>query len=339
MDNASILQRTDIGLETIKTKSIRLTQSERLVLIIVDGVTPYHALREKVWALSTERYMRAMNTLLEKNLIFEVLLPDENQQREELDSAIVDRFLEQDTLDPVTIISLDPEDHFGSDLVAEMGNPLLSQPRKPASAVQAGSPESICGVRSQALSPVATVNPQARPFPSLTLQLDPGLAKTMKADCAASENKSPIEIATASAAVHLPDADRAARPAANPSLSTVHIESTDSLKSDTDPKAPPPAHSRHSKAESRLDRDPAEKSGSAQAPLPGTSIPEKKKALAKTTVGPASRSGTNPHHHIARTGSSRTWSENLLKLCCWSSVISGLVIFMFLIFRYYGTVA
>jgi hypothetical protein len=339
MDNASILQRTDIGLETVKTKSIRLTQSERLVLIIVDGVTPYHALREKVWALSTERFMRAMNTLLEKNLIFEVLLPDENQQREELDSAIVDRFLEQDTLDPVTIISLDPEDHFGSDLIAEMGNPLLSQPGKPASAVQPGSPASVSGARSQALPPVARVNAQAIPFPSLTLQLDSGLAETTKADCAASENKPSIEIATASTTVHLPDADRAARPAADPSLSTFRIVSTDSLKSDTDRRVPSTTHSHHSKTESRLDRDPAETSGFSQEPLPGTSIPEKKKALAKTAARPASRSGTDSHHRIARTGPSRTWSEELLKLCGWSSVISGLAIFMFLIFRYYGTVA
>lgn len=339
MDNASILQRTDLGLETVKIKSIRLTQSERLALIIVDGVTPYHALREKVWALSTERFMRAMNTLLEKNLIFEVLLLDENQQQEELDSAIVDRFLEQDTLDPVTIISVDPEDHFGSDLIAEMGNPLLSQPRKPASMVQAGATESLSGMRSQASPPAAKINAQARPFPSLALQLDSDLAETTKAACAAAKNKSPIETATASASVHLRDAGRTAQPAASPPLSTFHVESAYSLKSDTDPRVPPPVHSRHSTAESRLERDPAEKSGSSRTPFPGASIPEKKKALAKTAVGPASRSGTYSHHHSARTGSSKTWSEDLLKLCCWSSVIGGLAIFMFLIFRYYETVA
>jgi hypothetical protein len=180
---------------------------------------------------------------------------------------------------------------------------------------------------------------QARSFPSHPVQPDPGLAETAKADCAASKNKSPIEIAPASAAVRLPEADRTARPAANPPLSTGHIESTDSLKSDTDPRAPSPVRSRDSKAESRLDRDPAEKSGSSRDPLPGTSVPQKKKALAKTAARPASRSGTYSHHHIARTGSSKPWSEDLLKVCCWSSVISGLAIFMFLIFRYYGTVA
>ncbi len=115
MDTAAIFQRTDSGRDTIKTKAVKLTQSERLLLIIIDGATPYGVLRQEVWALSAERFDRALRTLLKEGLIFEVLFPVQNQPVEELDSTVVDRFLQQDPLDPVTIISFDPEDEFGLD--------------------------------------------------------------------------------------------------------------------------------------------------------------------------------------------------------------------------------
>lgn len=121
MDAGAILQRTDIGRDTIKTKCVRLTQSERLVLILVDGVTPFAALREKVWALSEERFTKALDTLLQKDLIYEVLLPLEDQQAEEIDSAVVERFLQQDAHDPVTIIKADPEDELDTNFIEAMG--------------------------------------------------------------------------------------------------------------------------------------------------------------------------------------------------------------------------
>lgn len=115
MDTTAIFQRTDRGRDTIKTKAVKLTQSERLLLIIIDGSTAYGVLRKEVWALSEDRFDRALQTLLREGLIFEVLLPVQDQPAEELEKDVIDLFLQQDPLDPVTIISFDPEDEFGSD--------------------------------------------------------------------------------------------------------------------------------------------------------------------------------------------------------------------------------
>jgi hypothetical protein len=118
---SAIFQRTDSGRTEIKTKMHGLTQSERLVLIVVDGVSPYAEIRQKLKGLADERFNRALTNLLQKNLILEVLLPTGAAENDEFDAATVDRFLHQDPLDPVTIISFDVEDEFGVDIQEEGG--------------------------------------------------------------------------------------------------------------------------------------------------------------------------------------------------------------------------
>lgn len=119
MQASAIFQRTESGRTEIKTKMHGLTQSERLALIVVDGVTPYLDLRQKLKGLTDERFDRALNKLLQKTLIFELLLPTGKLDNDEFDAATVDRFLHQDPLDPVTIISFDVEDELGIDIQAE----------------------------------------------------------------------------------------------------------------------------------------------------------------------------------------------------------------------------
>ena len=131
MHPAAVFQRTDSGRTEIKTKMHGLTQSERLALIVVDGITPYLELRQKLKGLAEDRFERALNNLLQKSLIFEVLLAGGEIEPDDFDSATVDRFLHQDPLDPVTIISFDPEDDFGLDVAEEL--------RVPASAMTAPS--------------------------------------------------------------------------------------------------------------------------------------------------------------------------------------------------------
>jgi hypothetical protein len=313
MDNAAILQRTDVGLETIKTKSIRLTQSERLILIIVDGVTPYSALRDKVWALSTERVTRAFKTLLEKNLIFEVLLREENQQPEELDSSLVDRFLEQDALDPVTIIiSFDPEDDFGSDLIVEMGNAVLPQTSKPTATIQASPAARVSGALAQALPPVdaATAEVKSGPPPTPPFHLDP--VETTAAVSPEPRNKPSCEIQAVSTTAHVPCVN---------------------------PATLPPPHSDHSKVKSSLDRAPAGQATLSRKSPPRPLLPDGHEAVPKTAIKSASNIRSHDRHRTSRARASRTWTDDLLKLCCWTSVVSGIVIFMVLIFRYYDTVA
>lgn len=113
MFNPSIIfHRTHEGREEIKQKSHGLTQSERLVLIMVDGTSSYQEIRAKLPALTDERFNRALDKLQKKELVLEVFMPVEGQEAEELDSAVIDRFLQQDPLDPVTIIMLDPDDEL-----------------------------------------------------------------------------------------------------------------------------------------------------------------------------------------------------------------------------------
>lgn len=111
--STTIYQRTQVGREEIYRKQAGLTQSERLVLIMIDGVASYQEVRAKLSSLKDERFERAMRTLLKKELICEVFLPMEGQAPEQIETEVVDRFLLQDPADPVTIISYDPEEDFG----------------------------------------------------------------------------------------------------------------------------------------------------------------------------------------------------------------------------------
>src|SRR6478735_8918813 len=114
VDPSVIFQRTEAGRDEIRQKSHGLTQSERLVLIVVDGVSICQQVREKLPALTDERFTRAISKLQKKELILEVFLPVVGQVAEELEPAVVDRFLQQDPLDPVTIILCDPDEELGS---------------------------------------------------------------------------------------------------------------------------------------------------------------------------------------------------------------------------------
>lgn len=118
-DPALIFQRTQAGRDEIYRKTHGLTQSERLVLIMVDGVSSYQAVRNKLPVLTDDRFNRALKNLQKKELILEVLLPLADQAADELESTIIDRFLQQDPLDPITIMLADPEEYFGTpDVIA-----------------------------------------------------------------------------------------------------------------------------------------------------------------------------------------------------------------------------
>ena len=112
-DPGTIFQRTHAGREEIHNKSHGLTQSERLVLIMVDGISSYKEIRAKLPVLSDERFARALQKLQLKELILEVFMPVDGQAPDELEKTVIDRFLQQDPLDPVTVMLQDPEDELG----------------------------------------------------------------------------------------------------------------------------------------------------------------------------------------------------------------------------------
>lgn len=111
-DPSIIFHRTQAGRDEIQQKSHGLTQSERLVLIMVDGASTFQQVRSKLPVLTDDRFARAVQKLQAKELILEVFLPVEGQAPEEIERTVIDRFLQQDPLDPVTIIMRDPEDEL-----------------------------------------------------------------------------------------------------------------------------------------------------------------------------------------------------------------------------------
>lgn len=114
MKRSTVFQRTESGRDEIRRKTHGLTQSERLVLILVDGVADSESVRSRLRGLSDDRFNRALTKLVRNHLVQEVLMPVPGQEAETVDSNVADLFLRQDPLDPVTVISVDPEDEFGS---------------------------------------------------------------------------------------------------------------------------------------------------------------------------------------------------------------------------------
>lgn len=131
MGASSIYQRTDAGRLEIQLKRQGLTQSERLLLIVVDGRAPLAELGEKLRGLESGRIAAAIDKLAGKQLIFEVLMPETNINTEVVDAVLIDKFLQQDSLDPVTIVSFDPdygyeEDVLGNERSANLSKNFLS---------------------------------------------------------------------------------------------------------------------------------------------------------------------------------------------------------------------
>ena len=159
----TLFQRSHSGRSEIYKKACGLTQSERLVLIMVDGVTPYLGLRSKMAGLTEDRIQRALHTLLEKELVHEVLLPVPDQLPEEIDKQVVDRYLLQDPLDPVTVISLDPEE----DLAA-----IPRRPTSPSSAVLPVEGSAQAGRRASAPQLDAWLKAQLQTYVAASSELD-----------------------------------------------------------------------------------------------------------------------------------------------------------------------
>lgn len=118
---SAIFQRTESGRLEIQLKMEGLTQSERLVLIVADGKDPLSELKKKLKGLESVRVERAIKRLSEKRLIFEVLMTPDEVASEDLDPVAVDRFLQQDPLDPVTIVSFDAEYEYEAGSISSNG--------------------------------------------------------------------------------------------------------------------------------------------------------------------------------------------------------------------------
>lgn len=181
MQASAIFQRTESGRNEIKNKMHGLTQSERLALIVIDGVSTYGELRKKLKGLSEERFDRALTKLLQKSFVFEVLLADGEHAAEEFDSKIIDNFLHQDPLDPVTIMSFDPEEEFDLDM-----------PSEGATVVESSNPTGASGMASAAPLAATSAPPAAQSRPA-----NPAAAMTAAVTTHAPQpGKRPLKIAS-----------------------------------------------------------------------------------------------------------------------------------------------
>ena len=98
------LQRTSKGESEIRKKSHSLTQSQRLILATVDGVSQLGELQRRLSGMARRRFTLAVADLTARGLVVEsknlIAVPDK------LDLQMVERFVRQDPLDPITISAL-----------------------------------------------------------------------------------------------------------------------------------------------------------------------------------------------------------------------------------------
>jgi len=110
-----IYRRTDRGLREVYEKTHQFTQSERLILILLDGRLDVAGLQTRMPSLSGERLVRSLHKLTNAGLI-EVgmgqagraeVLGQGGDARQGLKAEVVAEFLAQSNLDPVTVIGSD----------------------------------------------------------------------------------------------------------------------------------------------------------------------------------------------------------------------------------------
>ena len=98
------LQRTLKGEVEIRKKSHVLTQSQRLILAAVDGISLISDLQRKLGGMAKRRFTLAIADLTARGLVEEST--DEMSVPVKLETKFIEKFVRQDPLDPVTITSL-----------------------------------------------------------------------------------------------------------------------------------------------------------------------------------------------------------------------------------------
>jgi hypothetical protein len=104
--NARLI-RTQRGQGEVRQKSHTLTQTERLILVLVDGITPIDQIPRKLRGLTERRFKLALADLKAKGLVEETASASASVEAPDvLERENVESFVRQDALDPITISSL-----------------------------------------------------------------------------------------------------------------------------------------------------------------------------------------------------------------------------------------
>src|SRR5512137_2924125 len=150
LNPAMIYRRTDRGVREVYEKSHQFTQSERLILILLDGRLNVAGLQARLPSLNDERIERAMGKLQEAGLVEPMgsmdaikatgLVPEIAR----LEPEAVAHFLEQTDLDPVTVFGA-TEEEVASELVRASVERAAAQLAREASgpSVAGGRPASV----------------------------------------------------------------------------------------------------------------------------------------------------------------------------------------------------
>ena len=104
---AKIYQRTVKGHAEIQDKTHELNQGERLILVMVNAVTPYWDLGSQQKSMGNGRLNRALLNLLKRGLIAKTDGLPLKQGAEKFDPRAAKRFLQRHPLDPVTATPLE----------------------------------------------------------------------------------------------------------------------------------------------------------------------------------------------------------------------------------------
>ncbi|MBC8118013.1 MAG: hypothetical protein H7X75_00360, partial [Burkholderiaceae bacterium] len=120
--NVSMMyRRTDRGVREVYEKSHQFTQSERLILILLDGRLNVAGLKTRLPSLNDERIERALRKLQDASLV-EAISYDTSKGNGSvaapvpLEPEAVAHFLEQTDLDPVTIFG-DSDEAVAAEMV------------------------------------------------------------------------------------------------------------------------------------------------------------------------------------------------------------------------------
>lgn len=115
---SAVYQHSKEGRNEIVKKCHGLTRSERLVLIVIDGITPVDKIRDRLGAAADEAFQRAMDKLQSLGLIHEVICAPANFTYKSAPDAVDTPFPRLDALAPVTVVCSDPHYDFSAAAVA-----------------------------------------------------------------------------------------------------------------------------------------------------------------------------------------------------------------------------
>ncbi len=153
-----IYQRTDRGVREVYEKSHQFTQSERLILILLDGRLNVAGLKTRLPSLNDERIERAMRKLQDAGLVEPMGSAEAARVNgaaagaSPLEPEAVAQFLEQSDLDPITIFG-DSDEAVASELVRARVEQAAAQLAREASS---GAP------RTSAMRPTASQRKDSR---------------------------------------------------------------------------------------------------------------------------------------------------------------------------------